>query len=75
MMKSKQSITGSYDVNRSRRRFVQGVAAGSTLLGLGLSPGRLFAGSDPRSGPQALRGKQFDLDIDYRPINFTGKSV
>jgi len=57
----------------SRRRFVTGVAAGGVLLGLGIVPGLSFGSTVHNSGPQTLRGKQFDLNIGYQRVNFTGK--
>jgi CopA family copper-resistance protein len=49
----------------SRRRFVQGLAAGGALIAL---PGRaLFA-----AAPAVLSGTQFDLEIAELPVNFTG---
>ncbi len=49
----------------SRRRFVQGLAAGGALIAL---PGRsLFA-----AAPTVLSGTQFDLEIGELPVNFTG---
>ena len=58
-------------VSVSRRRFVQGLAAGGALMGSGLSLGTA-ATADPRRGPQVLQGSRFDLT--YRPttVNFTG---
>ncbi|WP_323845506.1 copper resistance system multicopper oxidase [Microbulbifer magnicolonia] len=55
----------------SRRRFVTGMAAGAALLGLpaGLSASAARAGA----APQTLRGNQFDLNIGYQPVNFTGR--
>ena len=55
----------------SRRRFVTGMAAGAALLGM---PAGLSA-STPRPGtaPHTLRGNQFDLDIGYLPVNYTGR--
>ena len=55
----------------SRRRFVQGVAAGSALMasGLGYSP---MARSSYQQ-PDILSGNHFSLSIDYKQINFTGK--
>jgi CopA family copper-resistance protein len=57
----------------SRRRFVTGLAAGSALFGIGLPTNLLLANTHDRSGPQTLRGQQFDLRIGYQPVNFTGK--
>ncbi|MAZ90258.1 MAG: copper oxidase [Cellvibrionaceae bacterium] len=58
----------------SRRRFVTGIAAGSALLGLGLGPGLSIASPSNRLGPTMLRGNEFDLNIGYQPVNYTGKS-
>lgn len=58
----------------SRRRFVTGIAAGSAMLGLGLSPLQSQAASwQQRLGPKQLRGKSFDLTYKPTPVNFTGK--
>ena len=56
--------------NLSRRRFVQGLATGGIMAGLG--PAGLFAKPADRSGPQTLRGTEFDLSIRPQSINFTG---
>ncbi|WP_428819264.1 copper resistance system multicopper oxidase [Microbulbifer sp. MCCC 1A16149] len=55
----------------SRRRFVTGVAAGAALLGM---PAGASSGA-PRANPtpQTLRGNQFDLHVNYQPVNFTGR--
>ena len=58
----------------SRRRFVTGMAAGSVFLGLGLGSGLSFASPQSRIGPTTLRGRQFDLNIGYQSVNFTGKN-
>jgi CopA family copper-resistance protein len=58
----------------SRRRFVTGVAAGGALLGLGLTSGLSIASPSNRLGPTILRGNEFDLNIGYQLVNFTGKS-
>lgn len=57
--------------NVSRRRFVQGLAVGGTLAGLGLFDlnALAVAGSGQR---QVLRGTEFDLVIAELPVNFTG---
>ena len=57
----------------SRRRFVTGVAAGSALLGSGLASNLSYANPSSRSVMSTLAGRQFDLNIGYRPVNFTGK--
>ena len=62
--------------NLSRRQFVTGVAAGSLLYGLGgLMPSFAKNATAKRKnqGPQMLRGTQFDLNIAYQKVNFTGR--
>ncbi|WP_237055656.1 copper resistance system multicopper oxidase [Microbulbifer sediminum] len=55
----------------SRRRFVTGMAAGAALMGM---PGTLAASaSRTNPAPQTLRGNQFDLNVNYLPVNFTGR--
>jgi len=60
--------------SQSRRRFVQGLAAGGALLGMGMNP-RLSQAEVLRSrmGPQVLSGTRFDLTYSPTPVNFTGK--
>ena len=61
-------------VSLSRRRFVQGLAAGGVLLGMGLNPGISRAEQlRARMGPQVLSGSRFDLAYSPTPVNFTGK--
>lgn len=61
-------------VSLSRRRFVQGLAAGGALLGMGLNPGISRAEQlRARMGPQVLSGSRFDLTYSPTPVNFTGK--
>ncbi len=60
-------------LSMSRRRFVTGVAAGTAIVGMGGVPHLLAAKSNPASTPPILKGNQFDLDIGYLPVNFTGK--
>ncbi|MEE8056819.1 MAG: copper resistance system multicopper oxidase [Pseudomonadales bacterium] len=55
----------------SRRRFVTGMAAGAAIMGLG--SGLSWASSPQRHGPQTLRGQQFDLNVGYQTVNFTGR--
>jgi len=55
----------------SRRRFVQGLAAGGAVLACAAWP-RLPRALEPRNRPQVLSGKQFALDIGETPMNFTG---
>lgn len=53
-----------------RRRFVQGLAAGGALAGLGVLPIPAWAAS-----PQELSGQEFDLVISELPVNFTGRAA
>ncbi len=56
-----------------RRRFVTGLAAGTALLGLGVSPARLLAGLEQPAPQRTLRGRLFDLTIVPQQVNFTGQ--
>ena len=61
-------------ISLSRRRFVQGLAAGGTLFGMGMSPRLGYADQlRARTGPQVLTGSRFDLSYRPTPVNFTGK--
>ena len=55
----------------SRRRFVQGLAAGGAVAGLGLWPQTGWA-QQSRKMP-VLRGTEFDLSVGETLVNFTGK--
>ena len=59
----------------SRRRFVQGLAAGGVLAGLSTQSLMAFAqqGATVRGAAPVLRGNEFDLVIAESPVNFTGK--
>jgi CopA family copper-resistance protein len=59
--------------DRSRRRFVQGLAAGGAFAALGLSR-RSVADSRGRSELPVLAGTEFDLVIDETAVNYTGRS-
>jgi CopA family copper-resistance protein len=76
-MKSRRRTSYPSEVmNFSRRRFVQGLAAGGTLAGMGLLelPAWAAMGSEHEAGSrQVLRGTEFDLVIDEVPVNFTGE--
>jgi FtsP/CotA-like multicopper oxidase with cupredoxin domain len=50
-----------------RRRFVQGIAGSTLLLGAGGLLGRTQGAS-----PKVLSGSQFDLSIDELAVNYTG---
>jgi FtsP/CotA-like multicopper oxidase with cupredoxin domain len=58
----------------SRRRFVQGAAAG---VGLALVEGSGWAayGEPAERSPATLTGKEFNLTIDSVPVNFTGRGA
>jgi len=56
----------------SRRRFVQGLAAGGAIAGLGLWPKRSWALQSP-GNTNVLSGTEFDLAIGETPLNFTGR--
>ncbi len=58
--------------DRSRRRFVQGVALGSAVAGFGLiRPANVWALTSPGQ-PTALSGTDFALDVVEAPVNYTG---
>ncbi|MBI3561428.1 MAG: copper resistance system multicopper oxidase [Gammaproteobacteria bacterium] len=63
--------------NTSRRRFVQGLAAGGTLGSLGLLKSSAWAldkSGNSSESHQVLHGTEFDLVIDATPVNFTGET-
>lgn len=55
----------------TRRRFVEGIAAGVASAILGSGTTTLLAANHPQY-PSELSGTQFDLSIDRMPVNFTG---
>ena len=57
-----------------RRRFVQGLALGGAVAGLGLWPRPSFALATPR-GTGVLAGTEFDLSIGQTAMDFTGRVV
>ncbi|MBS0226508.1 MAG: copper resistance system multicopper oxidase [Proteobacteria bacterium] len=57
----------------SRRRFVQGLAAGGVLAGLGLWPKQGWA-LRSAGQPVVLSGTDFDLSIGEMAVDFTGKA-
>ena len=59
-------------VDCSRRRFVQGIAAGSGLLASGMGTA-VMAGSNGNRPQQVLSGNYFKLTYDYQKVNFTGR--
>ncbi|MGC8549665.1 MAG: copper resistance system multicopper oxidase [Acidobacteriaceae bacterium] len=56
----------------TRRRFVQGVAAGAAVAAAGWS-GLPAWGEAAVFEPKVLTGRHFELTIDYLPVNFTGR--
>lgn len=56
----------------SRRSFVTGVAAGGTVLGMGYG-GRPARAAQPISAQRQLTGKRFELELESRDVNFTGR--
>jgi len=57
----------------SRRRFVQGLAVGGAVAGLGLWPKPGWTLKGP-GNPNVLSGTEFDLVIGETPMNFTGRT-
>ncbi len=57
----------------SRRRFVQGLAAGGAIAGLGFWPGHVRA-TGAAGVPAVLSGTEFDLSIGEVAANFTGRT-
>jgi len=57
----------------SRRRFVQGLAAGGAIASLGLWSKPLWALKSPNQR-NVLAGTEFDLVIGETPMNFTGRT-
>ncbi|HKJ07687.1 MAG TPA: copper resistance system multicopper oxidase [Gammaproteobacteria bacterium] len=60
-------------ISLPRRRFVQGLAAGGALAGLGLLSTPVMAGAARGARPRELSGTEFDLVIGETPVNFTGR--
>ena len=56
----------------SRRKFVSGIGLGSLMLGMGNIPSQALART--YSPQPLLTGKNFDLSINYLPVNFTGRN-
>lgn len=70
MFKHKFFGDGSLTPTYSRRQFVTGAAAGAAAIGIS-APGKSTA-NVPSSVPE-LRGNNFNLDIGYQEVNFTGR--
>jgi CopA family copper-resistance protein len=56
----------------TRRRFVQGVAAGAAMAAAEFHGLAAYGEAAPHI-PETLTGKRFDLTIHYMPVNFTGR--
>jgi CopA family copper-resistance protein len=56
-----------------RRRFVQGIAAGSAVAAIGLGSSTAWAATEFRE-PKVLTGTDFDLTVSRQPINITGRT-
>ncbi|HST45820.1 MAG TPA: copper resistance system multicopper oxidase [Luteimonas sp.] len=55
----------------SRRRFVQGLAAGGVVLA---SPVRAAWGAGSAGSAPVLTGTRFDLEVNATPVDFTGRT-
>lgn len=62
-----------HDTRVSRRRFVQGLAAGGAAIGFSSWPRPIWA-LKAEGEPQVLAGREFDLMIGETPMNFTGRT-
>ena len=73
-MRSRPSGTSAAEqLLLSRRQFVQGLAAGGAVLGLGLWPKQSWALRSPGQ-LEVLSGTQFDLSVGETLVNYTGKT-
>jgi CopA family copper-resistance protein len=57
----------------TRRRFVQGVVAGTAIAGLNLWEWPVLAEKFAGAGPALLSGSDFKLAVAQTPVNFTGR--
>ena len=67
-MYKEKTTKGRHSLSLSRRRFVQGLAAGGALAALDWGAGPLL-GETEHHAPGTLTGDHFDLTIDYLPVN------
>jgi FtsP/CotA-like multicopper oxidase with cupredoxin domain len=71
-MYKEKTTKGRHSLSLTRRRFVQGLAAGGAIAALDWGAGPLLGETEHRA-PGMLTGDHFDLTIDYLPVNFTGR--
>jgi CopA family copper-resistance protein len=71
-MYKEKTTKGRHSLSVSRRRFVQGLAAGGAIAAFDWGARPLF-GETGHQTPATLTGDHFDLTIDYLPVNFTGR--
>jgi len=55
----------------SRRRFVQGLAAGGAVAALNWGGRAVFGEAGQQQTPATLSGKDFELAIGSLPVNYT----
>src|SRR6202011_3874756 len=72
VMYTEKTTKGRHSLFLSRRRFVQGLAAGGAIAALDWGAGPLL-GETEHHAPSVLTGNHFDLTIDYLSVNFTGR--
>ncbi len=58
-----------------RRTFVKGIAVSAALMGVTATDVMAKTKSKPIRNSNILTGKEFFLDIDYTPVNITGKNA
>jgi CopA family copper-resistance protein len=73
MSSHSSSRYASGSLSLSRRRFMQGIAAGGTVAGLGLWSKPSWALKSPGQ-VEVLSGTDFQLSIGETPANFTGRT-
>ncbi len=68
----KQRFFSAGGVCLPRRRFVQGLALGGVMAGLGLRTASALVPTMLSNGPPVLRGDSFQLTLGQQAVNFTG---
>jgi CopA family copper-resistance protein len=71
-MYKEKTTEGTHRLPLTRRRFVQGLAAGGAIAALDWGAHPLF-GEVGHHALGTLTGNHFDLTVDYLLVNFTGK--